>query len=85
MVVEGYGKILGRPGLALVVRELCVVACLAVTGATKQLYSHLRGALNVGAPGEDVDAALAEAARFLDDEGRRAASALWDRVQKTVE
>ncbi len=82
MVVEGYGKVLGRPGLALVLRELCIVATLAVTGASKQLYSHLRGALNVGAPPGDVDVALAEAEQFLDDEGRRSGAALWERVQK---
>ena len=81
MVVEGYGKVLGRPGLALVMRELCIVAALAVTGASKQLYSHLRGALNVGALPGDVDTALAEAERFLDDEGRKAAAALWEKVQ----
>ena len=83
MMVEGYGKVLGRPGLALVVRELCIVATLAVTGASKQLYAHLRGALNVGAPPEDVDAALAEAERFLDDDGRRSLVALWKKVQKS--
>ncbi len=82
MVVDGYGKVLGRPGLALVIRELCIVAILAVTGASKQLYSHLRGALNVGAPPADVDVALAEADPFLDDEGRSSAAALWERVQK---
>ena len=85
MVVEGYGKVLGRPGLALVIRELCIVVTLAVTGASKQLYSHLRGALNVGAPPADVDVALAEAERFLDDDGGRSAAALWERVQKAVE
>ncbi len=83
MVVEGYGKVLGRPGLTLVIRELCIIATLAVTGASKQLYSHLRGALNVGALRADVDMALAEAERFLDDEGRRAAAALWEKVQRS--
>ena len=82
MVVEGYGKVLGRPGLALVIRELCIIATLTVTGASKQLYSHLRGALNVGAHPADVDTTLAEAERFLDDEGRRLAAALWERVKK---
>jgi 4-carboxymuconolactone decarboxylase len=82
MVVDGYGKVLGRPGLALAMRELCIVATLAVTGASKQLYSHLRGALNVGALPSDVDAALAEAEPFLDDEGRKAAQALWEKVRR---
>jgi hypothetical protein len=50
MIVEGYGKVLGRPGLdAGDVRELCIVALLAVAGRAAQLYSHLRGALNAGA------------------------------------
>ena len=81
MLVDGYGKVLGRPNLKLVIRELCIVATLAVTGASKQLYSHLRGALNVGAPPGDVEAALAEVERFLDDEARGAAVALWERVK----
>ena len=85
MVVEGYGRVLGRPGLTLVIRGLCIVVTLAVTGASKQLYSHLRGALNVGAPPADVDLALSEAERFLDDEGRRSAAVLWERVQKAAE
>ena len=51
MLAEGYGKVLGRPGLALEVRELCIVAILAGQDAAPQLYAHLRGALNVGAYG----------------------------------
>ena len=82
MLVEGYGKVLGRPGLALVMRELCVVATLAVTGASKQLYSHLRGALNAGAPPAEVETALLEVERFLDYEDRGAAWALWERIKE---
>jgi 4-carboxymuconolactone decarboxylase len=48
MVVEGYGKVLGRPGLDLPRRELCIVAACAVTKQDRQLHSHLHGALNVG-------------------------------------
>ena len=43
---------------------------------------RVSGALNVGAPPSDVDATLAEAQRFLNDEGRRAAAALWEKLQK---
>ena len=82
MLVEGYGKVLGRPGLALVMRELCIVATLAVTGASKQLHSHLRGALNIGALPADVETALAEAERFVDEEARGAAAALWKTVKE---
>lgn len=66
MVVEGYGKVLGRAGLPLVRRELCIVAILAVLDAPRQLYSHLRGALHAGARpslvDETLEVALAEAA-----------------------
>ena len=58
MVEEGYGKTLSRPGVTVVVRELCVVALLAAAGHAPQLRSHLRGALNVGAHAEHVARAL---------------------------
>jgi 4-carboxymuconolactone decarboxylase len=48
MVVDGYGKVLSRPGLDLQTRELCIVAACAAMGQDRQLHSHLRGALNVG-------------------------------------
>jgi 4-carboxymuconolactone decarboxylase len=48
MVVDGYGKVLSRPGLDLQRRELCIVAACAAMGQDRQLQSHLRGALNVG-------------------------------------
>ena len=49
MIQEGYGKVLGRPFLSPVVRELLIVAMTAVTQTERQFYSHVRGALNVGA------------------------------------
>jgi len=80
MVTEGYGKILGRKGLDLDVRELCVVAILAVSRQSKQLFSHLRGALNVGASEERIGAALSAAEAHLDDEGSRLARRTWVNV-----
>jgi 4-carboxymuconolactone decarboxylase len=62
MVEEGYGKVLGRPGLDLASRELCIIALLTVLDAPRQLYSHLRGALNVGASAAEVTRALEIAA-----------------------
>jgi 4-carboxymuconolactone decarboxylase len=49
MIFEGYGKVLSRPGLSIVNRELAIVAFLIVENQPRQLYSHMRGALNVGA------------------------------------
>ena len=80
MVVEGYGKVLSRPGLSPLAREYCIVALLAVADAGPQLYSHLRGALNLGAPAEALLEALQVAGRFMEEARREAAHAMWRRV-----
>lgn len=57
MVEGGYGRVIGRPGLDLATRELCIAALLVVWDAPRQLHSHLRGAVNAGAsPGDLADA-----------------------------
>lgn len=58
MIVDGYGKVLGRPGLDLKRRELAVVAACAATGQQRQLHSHLHGALNAGASESEISATL---------------------------
>ena len=57
-MVEGYGKVLGRPGLDLARRELCIVAACAASGQDRQLHSHLHGALNVGVSADALGAAI---------------------------
>lgn len=85
MVTEGYGKVLGRPGLDPVLRELCIVALLAAAGGDPQLRSHLRGALRLGASPEEVEAALAAGlAHVPEEERRRARRALWRRVREAA-
>ncbi|MGH7568070.1 MAG: carboxymuconolactone decarboxylase family protein [Gemmatimonadales bacterium] len=59
VVVDAYGKLLGRPGLDPKRRELCTLAAIAMLDAPKQLHAHLRGALNTGSSREEVDAVLA--------------------------
>jgi 4-carboxymuconolactone decarboxylase len=59
VVVDAYGKILGRPGLDPKRRELCTLAAIAMLNAPRQLHAHLRGALNTGSTREEVDAVLA--------------------------
>ena len=81
MIMEGYGKVLGRPGLALELRELCVVAVLTVLGASRQLYSHLRGALNAGASPARVEAALDVAASLAGPDSKTPARQVWHAVQ----
>jgi 4-carboxymuconolactone decarboxylase len=58
MIVDGYGKVLSRPGVDLRTRELCVVAACAVSGQQRQLHSHFHGALNAGASAGDLAAVL---------------------------
>ncbi len=58
MIVDGYGKVLGRAGLDLKRRELAVVAACAATGQQRQLHSHLHGALNAGASEPEISATL---------------------------
>ncbi len=58
MIVDGYGKVLSRPGVDLRTRELCVVAACAVSGQQRQLHSHLRGALNSGSAVGEIAAVL---------------------------
>jgi len=81
MVVEGYGKVLGRPGLDLRVRELCIVAILAIQGAHRQLYSHLRGAVNAGAGDGEIEEALAVAAEWQSPGAAEASRRVWAQVR----
>jgi 4-carboxymuconolactone decarboxylase len=48
MIIEGYGKVLSRPEPDIRVRELAIIAALMVDNRPKQLFSHIRGALNIG-------------------------------------
>jgi 4-carboxymuconolactone decarboxylase len=80
MIVEGYGKVLGRPGLDLARRELCIVAACAATAQDRQLHSHLHGALNVGVSAGGVQRALDAIAPELGAERARSARLLLARV-----
>ena len=80
MIVEGYGKVLSRPGLDLQRRELCVIASCAAARQNRQLHSHLHGALNVGAAPADIEAAIMSIADILGEAETRKVRLLWARV-----
>ena len=82
MVEGGYGRVIGRPGLELATRELCIAALLAVWNTPRQLHSHLRGALNAGASAGEVDAAVEVACGFLDAEAAGRVRSLWGEVRE---
>jgi 4-carboxymuconolactone decarboxylase len=58
IVSEGYGKVLGRRWLGQRDRELASIPVLALQGVEAQLYSHLRGALRLGASRAQIRRAL---------------------------
>lgn len=83
---HAYGRVLSRPGLGGADRELLAVAMLAATGHDRQLASHARGAVRLGArpgavaallervgpaiPPDRLDRARSVVERFARDEGR---------------
>jgi 4-carboxymuconolactone decarboxylase len=79
IVMDGYGRTLSRPGLPVKLREFCAIAMLVPQRAERQLHSHLRGALNVGAEPAEVDAVLDIVNAMAVVPGSRAAAArrLW--------
>ncbi|MEW5931409.1 MAG: carboxymuconolactone decarboxylase family protein [Gemmatimonadota bacterium] len=84
MVEGGYGRVIGRPGLDLATRELCIAALLAVWNTPRQLHSHLRGALNAGASADEVEAAVEVACGFLDEAAAGRVRGLWGEVRGRV-
>ena len=71
MIVEGYGKVLSRPGLDLKTRELCIVAACAATGQKRQLHSHVRGAVNTGAAVSEIASTLDAISSLIEGDSER--------------
>ncbi|MFL5575723.1 MAG: carboxymuconolactone decarboxylase family protein [Gemmatimonadaceae bacterium] len=80
MIVDGYGKVLSRPGLDLRRRELCVVAACAASRQDRQLHSHLHGALHAGASSADLSETLDIVADLAGPEDARRYRQLLARV-----
>ncbi|HEY8794737.1 MAG TPA: carboxymuconolactone decarboxylase family protein [Gemmatimonadaceae bacterium] len=81
-MIDLYGRVLGRPGLDLKRRELCIVAACAALEQDRQLHSHLHGAINAGASLEEVDDTLRIVAPRLGAESSHRYSLLWARVRR---
>ena len=82
MIVDGYGKVLSRPGLDLKRRELCIVAVCAALDHEPQLHAHLHGALHAGASKPEIAAVLELASQDLDPEDSARIQRLWTRVAR---
>ena len=81
MIVEGYGKLLGRPGLDLSRRELCIVAVCGALEQERQLHAHLHGALNAGATPQAIQDTLEIVAAHVDADAAGRFAHLWNRVR----
>lgn len=81
MIAEGYGKVLGREGLDLPRRELCIVAACAATAQDRQLQSHLHGARNVGVANLAISDTLNALADLVPEDVLARAHRLWDRIR----
>ena len=82
MIVEGYGKVLSRPGLDLARRELCIVAACAASRQERQLHSHLHGARNVGVAPRALSDAIDALDGAIDKKGLASARMFCRRVQR---
>ena len=80
MLTDGYGKVLSRPGLNLLLRELCVVAICALAEQDRQLHSHFHGALHVGATPAQVSGTLDALSDLIEEDTLRRYRMLWGHV-----
>ncbi len=55
MIIEGYGKVMGRSGLNLLEREFVNVSILCTRYYENQLYAHIKGCINNGAADSEVE------------------------------
>ena len=81
MIEHGYGRVLARPGLPAVTRELVTVAALAALGWERQLVSHVLGAARIGAGAAEVKQALSIGARAAGARERAVVLKTWRRAQ----
>ena len=79
--IEGhaYGRVLARGGLTPAQREVLAVACLAALGQDRQLASHARGAVHVGASARALRDALDAVGDLVDAETLRRAHKVLER------
>ncbi len=82
MIVDGYGKILSRPGLDLGRRELCIVAACVATMQDRQLHSHLHGARHAAVPDDAIDETIESLAGQVPAAALERARHLWARIRR---
>jgi len=58
LLLEGYGKVMGRQGLSLKQRELNNVSVLTALKFEDQLYSHINGAFRTKSAKEQIESVI---------------------------
>ncbi len=66
LLLEGYGKVMGRKGLSLKQRELNNVSVLTALKFEDQLYSHINGAFRTNSSKQQIERVINNL-DFLDD------------------
>jgi hypothetical protein len=67
MISEGYGRVLSRPGPESIEREIASIVFLSCSQHPVQLFSHVRGARNLGAGSDRLIAAVRAAGLTADE------------------
>lgn len=81
MIIEGYGKVMGRTGLNLLEREFINVAVLCTRYYENQLFSHLKGCLNNGAKTEEIKEVLNSLSGIASQRNIEKAIELLDKIR----
>ncbi len=77
--LEGYGRVLSRPGPDALTREFCVVSALVLMETPLQLKGHVQGVVNLGGQKEELWQLLSLLRKFFETDR------LFDQAQKTFE
>jgi alkylhydroperoxidase/carboxymuconolactone decarboxylase family protein YurZ len=84
MIIEGYGKVMGRTGLILKERELINVTVLSTNYYEHQLYSHLKGAINTNSSIELIEAIINLTSLFNKRRNVRKSMMLLNAIKKQL-
>lgn len=80
MIIEGYGKVLGRKGLSLLEREYINVSILITRLYLNQLHSHLKGCIHLGSDKELLTELLSAISDQLIESSRKSAEDLINKI-----
>ncbi len=81
---DAYGKVLSRPYLDLMTREILSCCLLAILKLPRQLTPHIRGALRAGAKVREISEAISQLELFIPRRAVKAALLRLERARTTL-